>query len=58
MMLCSTGISEEYRLPYYNVVACDPKLEEMRKVVAIDKKRPVFPNRWHSHEVSTDKNVL
>jgi hypothetical protein len=46
-----TGVYDEYQLPYYNMVPNDPKIEEMRKIVAIEKKRPCLPNRWHSHEV-------
>ena len=36
---------DEYQLPYYNMVPSDPSWEEMKKVVAVEKKRPVIPNR-------------
>lgn len=29
----------------------DPSIEEMRKVVCIDMKRPAVPNRWQSYEI-------
>ena len=46
------GQHEDYQLPYHDMVPSDSKLEEMRKVVVIDKKRPVIPNQWRAHEVS------
>nr|ARU77704.1 TGF [Sinohyriopsis cumingii] len=48
---CSVGgIYEDYQQPYYNMVPPDPNLEEMRKVVCVDKRRPDVPNRWQSIE--------
>ena len=47
----SGGICEEYQLPYYDRVPCDPSIEEMRKVVCIEKYRPSIPNRWIQVEV-------
>lgn len=46
-----TGIYDEYQLPYYDMVPADPTIEEMRKVVCVDKQRPGCPNRWQSSEV-------
>ncbi|XP_065076812.1 TGF-beta receptor type-1 isoform X5 [Ochlerotatus camptorhynchus] len=40
------GIYDEYQLPFYDVVQPDPTIEEMRKVVCIDRQRPSIPNRW------------
>lgn len=56
-MLFVAGVCDEYQLPYYNMVPSDPKIEEMRKIVAVEKKRPFLPNRWHSHEVSECQQV-
>lgn len=50
-LLCTTGIHEEYQLPYYDLVPSDPSIEEMRKVVCDQKLRPNVPNWWQSYEV-------
>lgn len=47
----SSGIHEDYQLPYYDLVQSDPSVEEMRKVVCDQKLRPNIPNRWQSCEV-------
>ena len=47
------GIFEDYQQPYYNMVTPDPHLEEMKKVVCIEKRRPDLPNRWQNLEVSS-----
>lgn len=53
------GIHDEYQLPFYDLVPSDPTIEEMRKVVCIDRQRPSIPNRWQSIEVSIEaKNVI
>lgn len=44
------GIFEEYQQPFYDVVPSDPSIEEMRKVVCVDRQRPSIPNRWQSYE--------
>ncbi|WAR10245.1 TGFR1-like protein [Mya arenaria] len=36
--------------PYYNMVPPDPYLEEMKKIVCTDRRRPDIPNRWQGHE--------
>jgi len=36
----------EFRLPYSEYVAPDPSLDEMRKVVCIEKLRPDIPEVW------------
>jgi len=46
------GIYEDYQLPYYDSATPDPTIEEMRKIVCVDKQRPAIPNRWQSNEVS------
>lgn len=47
----SVGIYEEYHLPYYDMVPTDPSLDEMRRVVCLENRRPSIPNRWNSYEV-------
>ncbi|XP_034936476.1 TGF-beta receptor type-1-like isoform X4 [Chelonus insularis] len=44
------GIHDEYQLPFYDLVPSDPTIEEMRKVVCVDRQRPSIPNRWQSIE--------
>uniref|UniRef100_A0A5F8HAK1 receptor protein serine/threonine kinase n=1 Tax=Monodelphis domestica TaxID=13616 RepID=A0A5F8HAK1_MONDO len=46
----SSGIVEEYQLPYHDLVPSDPSYEDMREIVCIKKLRPSFPNRWSSDE--------
>ncbi|XP_043537678.1 activin receptor type-1-like [Chiloscyllium plagiosum] len=46
-----TGITEEYRPPFYDVVPTDPSFEDMRKVVCTDQYRPSVPNRWLSDPI-------
>ncbi|KAM6421149.1 activin receptor type-1C isoform 1-T1 [Rhynochetos jubatus] len=48
---CSVGgLTEEYQLPYYDVVPSDPSIEDMRRVVCEQKLRPNIPNQWQSCE--------
>ncbi|XP_006880854.1 PREDICTED: activin receptor type-1C isoform X3 [Elephantulus edwardii] len=48
---CSVGgITEDYQLPYYDMVPSDPSIEEMKKVVCDQKFRPNIPNQWQSCE--------
>ncbi|XP_031348203.1 TGF-beta receptor type-1 isoform X2 [Photinus pyralis] len=44
------GIYDEYQLPFYDAVPSDPTIEEMRRVVCVDRQRPNIPNRWQSCE--------
>ncbi|XP_034107760.1 TGF-beta receptor type-1 isoform X3 [Drosophila albomicans] len=49
---CNMGmIFEEYQLPYWDAVQPDPSIDEMKKVVCIEKSRPNIPNRWHASDV-------
>ena len=52
------GLCEEYQLPYYDMVPADPTHEEMRRVVAIERRRPDIANRWQSNEVIIPVNVV
>ncbi|XP_059055071.1 TGF-beta receptor type-1 isoform X2 [Achroia grisella] len=47
---CGT-MPDEYQPPYYDSVPPDPALEDMRRVVCMEKRRPNVPNRWHSDPV-------
>ena len=53
----SSGIAEEYRIPFYDVVPNDPSFEEMRKLICVDSYRPSVPNRWSSDTVSIFFNL-
>ncbi|XP_041036337.1 activin receptor type-1-like isoform X3 [Carcharodon carcharias] len=46
-----SGITEEYKPPFYDVVPTDPSFEDMRKVVCTDHQRPNIPNRWLSDPI-------
>lgn len=46
----SAPIVEEYRQPYHEYVAPDPTVEEMRKVVVVDRCRPAISRHWGSDE--------
>ena len=47
----SGGFCEDYQLPYYDKVPSDPSIEEMRKVICVERYRPPVPNRWAQNEV-------
>jgi len=47
----TSGIVEEYRPPFFDMVPCDPSFEDMRKVVCVDQYRPAIPNRWASDPI-------
>lgn len=42
----SGGIAESYKPPYFDMVPNDPSFEDMRKIVCVDGRRPIIPNRW------------
>ncbi|XP_077269621.1 type I BMP receptor saxophone isoform X2 [Temnothorax americanus] len=47
----SNGVALEYALPYSEWLPSgnqEPSMEEMRKLVSFDQRRPPLPNRWHS----------
>ena len=46
------GIVEDYKPPFYDLVANDPSFDDMRKVVCVEQQRPFIPNRWFSDPVS------
>lgn len=41
----SSGIVEDYKPPFYDVVPNDPSFEDMKKVVCVDQQTPTIPNR-------------
>lgn len=46
------GRYEDYQLPFYDLVPSDPTIEEMRKVVCVERQRPQIPCRWLTCSVS------
>ena len=48
---CTAGGLHDYQPPYHDLVPADPSLEDMRRVVCVDRQRPSIPNQWHSSEV-------
>lgn len=38
-------------MPFEGMVSNNPKLDEMRQVVSVDKARPPIPDKWNSDEV-------
>ncbi|CAM9272175.1 unnamed protein product [Lampetra fluviatilis] len=44
------GITEDYQLPYYDMVSPDPSVDDMRRVVCEQSLRPNVPNCWLSSE--------
>ncbi|XP_011494539.1 PREDICTED: activin receptor type-1 [Ceratosolen solmsi marchali] len=47
----SNGVALDYAAPYSEWLVSgnqEPTLEEMRKLVVADQRRPPIPNRWHS----------
>ncbi|XP_063547668.1 TGF-beta receptor type-1 isoform X1 [Cydia strobilella] len=45
------ALPDEYQPPYHDCVPPDPALEDMRRVVCLERRRPSVPNRWHSDPV-------
>ncbi|ESO84588.1 hypothetical protein LOTGIDRAFT_53518, partial [Lottia gigantea] len=45
------GFSEDYQIPYWDVVPSDPSFDDMKKVIVTDLQRPTIPNRWSSNEI-------
>lgn len=41
-------VADEYQLPYFDLVAPDPSVEEMKQVVCDKKMRPPIPEAWHT----------
>lgn len=46
-----TTISDDYKLPYYDIVPSDPSFEDMYDVVCTKKIRPQIPERWQDEEI-------
>jgi len=46
-----TGLCEEYRVPYFDMLPGDPSFDEVKIVVLTEKRRPLIPNRWNRDEV-------
>ena len=41
-----------HALPYHEYVGPDPSVEEMHRVVCVEKRRPATERRWEGNEVS------
>lgn len=41
---------DTYQLPYFDAVQPDPSIEEMKKVVCIEGRRPEIPEQWNTDE--------
>lgn len=51
----NNGVALEYAIPYSEWLPNsnqEPSIEEMRKLVSFDQRRPPLPNRWHSDPVN------
>lgn len=46
-----TTASEDYALPYHDVVPSDPSFEDMHAAVCIKGLRPPIPTRWQDEEI-------
>ncbi|XP_008544575.1 activin receptor type-1 [Microplitis demolitor] len=47
----SNGVALDYAAPYSEWLSSntqEPSIEEIRKLVSVDQRRPPLPNRWHS----------
>lgn len=55
--VCS-GLVEEYRPPFFDVVPNDPSFEDMRKVVCIDQYRPAIAKHWETDPILSGLGVL
>lgn len=53
----TSGLQEDFQLPYYDLVPSDPTIEDMRKVVCEQKLRPSVPNQWQSCEVRQKNHI-
>lgn len=53
----SSGIVEDYRPPFYDVVPNDPSFEDMKKVVCVDQQTPTIPNRLAADPVRPPRGL-
>lgn len=54
----SNGMALEYSAPYSEWLVNgnqEPTIEEMKKLVVQDQRRPPIPNRWHNDQVNYEK---
>ncbi|XP_071488174.1 bone morphogenetic protein receptor type-1B-like [Diadema antillarum] len=45
------GIVEDCQLPFYDAVPTDPSIEDMRRVIVLERRRPDIPNRWSGDDI-------
>ena len=51
------GEYDDYQLPFYDAVPSDPTIDEMKKVICVERVRPKIPHRWHTSPVGVAKKV-
>ena len=54
----SQGPIGEYRLPFEEEVGQRPTLEDMQECVVHKKQRPICPDTWRKHQVSSLLNEI
>jgi len=52
------GLYSPYEVPYHDMVPADPSIEDMRKCVCDENKRPTIPNRWSESQVLREMTRL
>lgn len=53
---CGQINSQPYQVPYYEYVAREPDLDEMRQCVCLEQKRPTILEEWMKSPVIFFKN--
>lgn len=54
----TSGLADEYMIPFQDIVPGDPSFEEMKKVICGDHVRPSLPNRWNDDPLLTGMSKL
>ena len=49
----STITADEFQLPYYDMVPADPSVDDMKRVVATEQRRPASNPAWLNNHVTT-----
>ena len=50
-LFLSTGITEEYELPFEYIVPHDPSFDDMREAIVLKGITPDMPDHWNQDEV-------
>lgn len=51
MQICHPVLPEVYQVPFQGLVPPDPSVEDMKRVVVIDKTTPTIPKKWNYNKV-------